>query len=137
MEPTVLIENVSKRYGEHVAVDDLSLAVPPGTIYGILGPNGAGKSTTLRMVMTIIGRDYGRNAVLGTDPAADRKVLRRVGYLPEERGLYRKMKVIDVVVFFAELKGVARDDAYRRGMEWLERMDLGDRADSKVETLSK
>ena len=137
MEPTVLIENVSKRYGEHVAVDDLSLAVPPGTIYGILGPNGAGKSTTLRMVMTIIGRDSGRIAVLGTDPAADRKVLRRVGYLPEERGLYRKMKVIDVVVFFAELKGVARDDAYRRGMEWLERMDLGDRADSKVETLSK
>ena len=81
----------------------MSLSVPQGSIYGILGPNGAGKSTTLRMVMNIIARDSGSIRVLGADPAVDRSVLRRVGYLPEERGLYKKMTVLDVIVFFGEL----------------------------------
>src|SRR5512134_1288215 len=94
------LRDVTKRYVGHLAVDDLSLSVPRGSIYGILGPNGAGKSTTLRMVMDIIARDGGSIRVLGSDPASTRAVLRRVGYLPEERGLYRKMTTIDVIVFF-------------------------------------
>jgi ABC-2 type transport system ATP-binding protein len=137
MNHTLLLESVSKRYSGHTAVDDLSLAVPPGTIYGILGPNGAGKSTTLRMVMNIIIRDAGRITLLGGDPERDRSVLRRVGFLPEERGLYKKMSVLDVIVFFAELKGVKAGDAKRRAGEWLERMGLGDWRGAKVETLSK
>src|SRR5829696_873788 len=100
------LREVTKRYVGHLAVDRLSLAVPPGTIYGILGPNGAGKSTTLRMTMNIIARDSGSIAVLGTDPAIDGTVLRRVGYLPEERGLYKKMTALDVIVFFGELRGM-------------------------------
>jgi ABC-2 type transport system ATP-binding protein len=137
MTEALRLESVTKRYSGHTAVDELSLSIPTGTVYGILGPNGAGKSTTLRMVMNIIVPDSGTISLLGSDPARDRTVLRRVGYLPEERGLHRKMKVIDVVVFFAELKGVARGVAKTRGLEWLERMGLSEWADSKVETLSK
>ena len=137
MSDALILEGVSKRYSGHTAVDDLSLAVPPGTIYGILGPNGAGKSTTLRMVMNILARDAGRISLLGGDPAADSKILRRVGFLPEERGVYRKMKVTDVIVFFAELKGVARRTARADAAGWLDRMGLGDWRMAKVETLSK
>jgi ABC-2 type transport system ATP-binding protein len=137
MRPALLIDNVSKRYDEHVAVSNLSLSVPAGTIYGILGPNGAGKSTTLRMVMNIIARDEGTISLLGADPAADRMVLRRVGYLPEERGLYKKMSVVDVIVFFAMLKGVAERTARTEADRWLERMGLAEWRQSKVETLSK
>ncbi len=137
MTPALLLENVTKRYETHLAVSNLSLAVPPGTIYGILGPNGAGKSTTLRMVMNIIARDEGSIALLGSDPAADRRVLRRVGYLPEERGLYKKMMVLDVIVFFAMLKGMTEGDARSEGTRWLEKMGLSDWRLAKVETLSK
>jgi len=137
MNQALTLEGVSKRYSGHTAVDDLSLEVPAGTIYGILGPNGAGKSTTLRMVMNIIARDAGRISLLGGDPAADPKILRRVGFLPEERGVYRKMKVTDVIVFFAELKGIDRRKARTDADAWLERMGLGDWKQAKVETLSK
>jgi ABC-2 type transport system ATP-binding protein len=137
MNEALTLDGVAKRFSGHTAVDDLSLAVPPGTIYGILGPNGAGKSTTLRMVMNIIARDQGRISLLGADPAASPKILRRVGFLPEERGVYRKMKVTDVIVFFAELKGVDRRKARADAGAWLERMALGDWAQAKVETLSK
>jgi len=137
MENALIIEGVTKSYAGHLAVDDLSLTVPRGTIYGILGPNGAGKSTTLRMVMNIILPDRGDIRLLGEDPRTRRAVLKRVGYLPEERGLYRKMRVLDVIVFFAELKGVDRRTAAAQGREWLERMDLSDWAMRKVETLSK
>jgi ABC-2 type transport system ATP-binding protein len=137
MESTLSIRNVTKRFGDFVAVDDLTLDVPRGSIYGILGPNGAGKSTTLRMVMNIIGRDTGSIDVLGADPARDREVLRRIGYLPEERGLYKKMSVLDVIVFFAQLKGLDRAPAREKARVWLERMDLADRETSRVETLSK
>jgi ABC-2 type transport system ATP-binding protein len=137
MSHALLLEGVSKSYASHAAVKNLSLTVPTGTIYGILGPNGAGKSTTLRMVMNIIIRDGGRIALLGADPERDRSVLQRVGYLPEERGLYKKMTVIDVISFFAELKGVARATAVREGTQWLERMGLADWRGAKVETLSK
>jgi ABC-2 type transport system ATP-binding protein len=137
MDPALLLRGVTKRYSGHTAVDDLSLAVPTGTIYGILGPNGAGKSTTLRMIMNIILPDTGEISLLGADPRESRSILYRVGYLPEERGLHKKMKVLDVIVFFAQLKGLERKDATEQGMRWLERMDLGKWAQSKVETLSK
>ena len=137
MTDALTLDGVSKRYSGHTAVDALSLAVPAGTIYGILGPNGAGKSTTLRMVMNIIARDAGHISLLGTDPAADTKILRNVGFLPEERGVYRKMKVTDVIVFFAELKGVDRRKARADAGVWLDRMGLGDWKQAKVETLSK
>lgn len=137
MRPALLIEDVSKRYDEHVAVSHLDLSVPVGTIYGILGPNGAGKSSTLRMVMNIIARDGGRISLFGADPAVDRTVLRRVGYLPEERGLYKKMKVIDVIIFFAMLKGVTEKTSRSEATRWLGKMGLADWHDKKVETLSK
>jgi len=137
MNDALILDGVSKRYSAHTAVDDLSLAVPKGTIYGILGPNGAGKSTTLRMVMNIIARDAGRISLLGADPATDSKVLRRVGFLPEERGIYRKMKVTDVIVFFAELKRMDRKAARASAAQWLDRMGLGDWKQARVETLSK
>jgi ABC-2 type transport system ATP-binding protein len=137
MTNALLLEDVTKRYRDMTAVDSLSLAVPRGTIYGILGPNGAGKTTTLRMIMNILQPDQGRITMLGSEPRRDRTILRRVGYLPEERGLHRRMKVIDVIVFFAQLKGMDRRNAATKGQEWLERMDLGERAQSKVETLSK
>src|SRR5215211_4634912 len=137
MNDALILEGVSKRYSGHTAVDDLSLAVPRGTIYGILGPNGAGKSTTLRMVMNILARDSGRISLLGADPATDRAVLRSVGFLPEERGIYRKMKVTDVIVFFAELKGMHRRPARAAAEQWLDRMGLGDWKQARVETLSK
>lgn len=137
MKAALLLEGVSKRYRDHTAVDNLSLAVPEGTIYGILGPNGAGKSSTLRMVMSIIARDAGTISLLGSDPERDREVLRRVGYLPEERGLYKKMKVVDVIVFFAQLKGVDAGRARSEAGRWLERMGLAEWQGSKVETLSK
>jgi ABC-2 type transport system ATP-binding protein len=133
MDKALILDRVSKRYSSHVAVDDLSLTVPPGTIYGLLGPNGAGKSTTLRMVMNIIIRDGGQISLLGADPEKDRDILRRVGFLPEERGLYRKMKVVDVIVFFAELKGVDRRTARAEAGKWLEKMGLGDWKTAKVE----
>lgn len=137
MEHALLLDGVTKRFDGHLAVDHLDLVVPRGTIFGILGPNGAGKSTTLRMVMNILLRDAGRIDLLGKDPQADRDVLRRVGFLPEERGIYRKMKVLEVIVFFARLKGMDARAAKREGEAWLERMGLAEWRDAKVEMLSK
>ncbi len=137
MNSPLTLRNLRKQFADHVAVDSLSLSVPEGTIYGILGPNGAGKSTTLRMIMNIIARDAGEVSLLGRDPARRPEVLKEVGYLPEERGLYRKMQVMDTIVFFAELKGVPAADARRLGREWLERMGLAEWEEAKVETLSK
>jgi ABC-2 type transport system ATP-binding protein len=137
MSHALTLQDVTKRYVGHLAVDKLSLAVPTASIYGILGPNGAGKSTTLRMVMNIIARDSGSISVLGADPAVDRAVLQRVGYLPEERGLYKKMKVIDVIVFFGALRGMRESAAREQGLAWLEKMGLAQWPRAKVETLSK
>jgi ABC-2 type transport system ATP-binding protein len=131
------LQDVTKRYVGHLAVDRLSVAVPTGTIYAILGPNGAGKSTTLRMVMNIIARDSGAIGLLGGDPARDAAVLRRVGYLPEERGLYKKMTALDAVVFFGALRGMTESDARAAGARWLEKMGLGQWQHAKIETLSK
>jgi ABC-2 type transport system ATP-binding protein len=137
MTQALVLDDVSKSYADHVAVRGLGLSVPAGSIYGILGPNGAGKSTTLRMIMNILLRDSGEIRLLGRDPEDDRAVLARVGYLPEERGLYRKMKVMDVIVFFARLKGVQTRVAREKGARWLERMGLEEWGNAKVETLSK
>jgi ABC-2 type transport system ATP-binding protein len=129
----VEIENVAKAFGDHVAVDDLSLTVPGGSIYGFIGPNGSGKTTTLRMVMRILHPDSGKIRVLGEESYG--AAHNRIGYLPEERGLYKKMKVKDILRFYAELKGVRN---YKRAVEsWLERLGLSDWANKKVETLSK
>src|SRR6516225_143235 len=114
----VEIDNVTKTFGQHTAVADLSLQVPAGSIYGFIGPNGSGKTTTLRMIMRILHPDRGHIRVLGvesTDAASD-----RVGYLPEERGLYRQMKVRDLLRFYAELKGCRHNKPAIDS--WLERM---------------
>jgi ABC-2 type transport system ATP-binding protein len=137
MEPTLSLRGVGKRFSDHVAVDSLDFTVPSGTIYGILGPNGAGKSTTLRMIMNIIAPDSGKISLLGRDPAEHPRVLKQVGYLPEDRGLYRKMKVIDTIVFFGRLKGLSGREAKRRAVVWLDRLGLADWRDAKVQTLSK
>ncbi len=134
----IVIEDVTKTFRQHVAVDNLSLQVPSGSIYGFIGPNGSGKTTTLRMIMRILYPDRGVLRVLD-EPAANqennRSILDRVAYLPEERGLYKQMRVREVLRFYAELKGFRRSvpeiDA------WLKRMDLGAWADKKVEALSK
>ncbi len=133
--PVIEARDVVKRYGDFVAVDRVSLTVPQGTIFGLLGPNGAGKSTTIRMLLRIMLPDEGGIRVLGGD-VADLDV-ERIGYLPEERGLYKKMKVGEILMFFAEIKGIARAEARRRALQWLERMDLLDRAAKPVEELSK
>src|SRR5829696_10592123 len=101
----VAIESVTKTFGSFTAVDDLSLAVPAGTIYGFIGPNGSGKTTTLRMIMRIIHPDRGTIGVLGEDAHRGGAAHDAVGYLPEERGLYKQMKVVDLLHFYAQLKG--------------------------------
>lgn len=129
----VEIENVTKTFGEHKAVDDLSLTVPTGTVYGFIGPNGSGKTTTLRMIMRILHPNEGTIRVLGeTNLAAANN---RVSYLPEERGLYKKMKVHEILRFYAELKG--RRDCKQDIADWLERLDLSEWAAKRVEALSK
>ncbi len=129
----VVIENVSKRFGAFTAVDKLSLAVPRNCIYGFIGPNGSGKTTTMRMIMRLYLPDDGKLEVLGRhdDHSADD----RVGYLPEERGLYKKMRVREILSFFAALKGCY--DVRADITTWLERLELAAWADKKVETLSK
>ena len=135
-EPIVDIHSITKRYSGHTAVQDLSLAVPRGAVYGLLGPNGAGKTTTIRMIMNIIVPDEGTISLFGME-AAGRDVSHRVGYLPEERGLYKKMKVHDLLVFLAETKGVARQLARTRATEWLDRLGLSEWARRRVDDLSK
>ena len=134
--PAVLLEGVTKRFSGHTAVRDLSLKVPSGGIFGLLGPNGAGKSTTIRMIMDIIEPDQGSITILGSDSRA-RDLSSRLGYLPEERGLYKKMKVLDHLVFLGEVKGVGHGDAKKRAGAWLERLGLGEWATKKIEDLSK
>jgi len=134
-EPVVLLENVVKRYGGFTAVDDLSFAVAPGEIYGFLGPNGAGKTTTLRMMLDIINPTAGRIAILGSASAIP--VRRRIGYLPEERGLYKKMKAVDSIAYFSQLRGMSRGAARKRAMALLEEFGLAEFARSKCEALSK
>src|SRR5438128_6159442 len=122
-EYAIDIVNVTKRFAEYTAVRDLTLRVPTGSVYGLLGPNGAGKTTTIRMILNIIAPDSGMIHIFGR-PSNDPKITERLGYLPEERGLYRKMQVRRVLKFLAELKGVRGSDADRRSDERLERLSL-------------
>src|SRR5438046_6629533 len=122
--PILVLDRVSKRFAGHIAVDELSLSVPRGVIYGLLGPNGAGKTTTIRMIMNILEPDGGVVQVFG-EPDGGRAHSERIGYLPEERGLYRKMRVLDVLVFLGEMKGLDRRRARPQAEAWRERIGLG------------
>jgi len=133
-EPAIFIDKLRKAYSTVVAVDDVSLDVPRGEIFGLLGPNGAGKTTTIRMLMDIIKPDAGEARVLGEPPGASR---RRVGYLPEERGLYRSLKVIDCLGYLGELKGMSRSAARQRARELLAKVELAEWGKRKVEELSR
>ncbi len=134
-ESAVVLQSVTKKYGDFTAVDGVDLVVPRGSIYGFLGPNGAGKTTTIRMILDIVKPTRGSITVLGADSAL--KVRNRIGYLPEEKGLYKKMKAWAIVAYFAQLKGIAAKEAKRRAYELLEKYGLKDFSDAKCETLSK
>lgn len=135
-ESVISVERVTKRFAGHTAVRDLSLAVPRGGIFGLLGPNGAGKSTTIRMMLDIIEPDEGKIAILGGALGA-RDLSKRIGFLPEERGLYKKMKVLDHLVFLGEIRGLSAGHARERATWWLGQLGLGDWVGKKVEDLSK
>jgi len=133
--PVVEIEGVTKTFGQHRAVDDLSLTVPRGSIYGFIGPTGSGKTTTLRMIMRIYFPDPGSGSIRVLGMEDHTAATDRIGYLPEERGLYKKMKVRDLLRFYAELKGCQMHKSAID--EWLDRLGLIDWAGKKIDTLSK
>ncbi len=130
------VESITKRFGAHVAVSAFSFRVPVGTIYGILGPNGAGKSTTLRMINNIIMPDEGKITILDSF-APGREAAKRIGYLPEERGLYPKMKVWEALSFFGQLRGLSRAVGKQRADEWLERLEISKWRNNRIRDLSK
>jgi ABC-2 type transport system ATP-binding protein len=129
------LKNVRKAYQGHVAVKGLDLEVPKGSVFGLLGPNGAGKTTSIRMAMDIIGPDSGEVLIMGRK--SDKSLRDRIGYMPEERGLYQKMVVEELLVFMAELKGVKPAESRRRMMPWLEKLGLGGWHKKKANELSK
>jgi ABC-2 type transport system ATP-binding protein len=135
METAVSLYDIRKTFGTHKAVDGLSFEIPRGTVFGLLGRNGAGKTTTIRMILDIIRPDSGSIEILGRP--MDATVKDRLGYLPEERGLYPKMKVLDMLEFFGSVKGLKPAEARKRALPWLERLELGEWKDKKVEDLSK
>jgi ABC-2 type transport system ATP-binding protein len=135
MTPPLELRDVRKSYGDFVAVNGVSLTVPPGSIFGLLGPNGAGKTSTIRMIMDITAPDSGEVRFFG-HPRTDDD-LRRVGYLPEERGLYRKMTVLDQLVFLGEIRGLKKKELLPKIEHWLDRVDLAGWKKKKVEELSK
>ena len=128
------VEHLSRSYGDFRAVDDLSFEVHQGEIFGLLGPNGAGKTTTIRIIMSILEADGGTVTVLGEPPGVARA---RVGYLPEERGLYPDQKLMNVLIYLGQLKGTDAKVARARAERWLDRVGLADRADEKVKSLSR
>ncbi len=129
------VENVSKAYSSHLALDNVSLSVPEGKVYGLLGPNGAGKTTLIRIINHITAPDKGQVYLDGHLLTQDD--VEKIGYLPEERGLYKKMKVGEQAVFFARLKGLSKADATRELRTWFEKFDILSWWDKKVEELSK
>jgi ABC-2 type transport system ATP-binding protein len=134
--PVVAAERITKRFAGHTAVRGLTLTVPGGGLYGLLGPNGAGKTTTIRMLLNIITPDEGK-VILFDREGTGRDLSARIGYLPEERGLYPKMKVLDQLAFLGEAKGLSRWDARKRARAWLDRLGLGEWSLRKVTDLSK
>jgi ABC-2 type transport system ATP-binding protein len=135
MPAAIAIDHASKYFGEYLAVNQLSLDVPAGSIYGFLGRNGAGKTTTLRMITGILDPDAGSVSVL--DGCAPKTVRTRTGYLPEENGLYKDMRVLDMVAYFGQLRGLERREAVSRARTRLAAAGLGERLESKCNTLSK
>ena len=129
------VEHVTKRYAGHTALNDVSLSIPKGSVYGLLGPNGAGKTTLIRIINRITAPDTGRVLLGGREIAPED--VRRIGYLPEERGLYKKMKVGEQAVFFARLKGLSRRDAVARLKKWFVKFGIEGWWDKKIEELSK
>src|SRR5881396_2759351 len=134
-KPTLVLEHVSKSFGEFAAVSDLSLQVRPGRVFGLIGPNGAGKTTTIRMIVNITVPDTGRVELFGQPMST--ALQDRIGYLPEERGLYRKMKVGEQLRFFAELKDLRGKEADERIDNWLRRLQLSDWKEKRTKELSK
>ena len=134
-DEAIRLSGVNKAFSGHRAVEDLSLSVPRGAAFGLLGPNGAGKTTTLRMILNVLGPDSGTIEILGRP--ANQETRDRIGYMPEERGLYPRMVVEEQLLFFAELKGVPRKEAARRLSPWLERLGLADWRQRKLNELSK
>jgi len=135
-QAAVLVDRVTKRFAGHTAVHQLSLEVPRGGIFGLLGPNGAGKTTTIRMMLHVITPDEGTITLFG-GTGTGRDLAHRVGYLPEERGLYKKMRVLDHLIFLAEIRSLSRAEARRRGLQWLDRLGLNDWTNHRIEDLSK
>ena len=129
------LKQVCKSYETHLAVDNLSFAIEQGSVFGLLGPNGAGKTSSIRMMIGITVPDTGEVGMFGAP--FHRGMLQMVGYLPEERGLYKKMKVLEMLVFLAQLKGLDSTTATKRATEWMQRLDLGDWLKNKIEELSK
>ena len=129
------VEHVTKQYAGHKALDDVSLAIPKGSVYGLLGPNGAGKTTLIRIINRITAPDSGRVMFGGREISPED--VYRIGYLPEERGLYKKMKVGEQAVFFARLKGLSRREAVVRLKQWFVKFGIQDWWDKKIEELSK
>jgi ABC-2 type transport system ATP-binding protein len=134
-KPTLIIDHVTKSFGDFTAVSDLSLQVKPGRVFGLIGPNGAGKTTTIRMIVNITVPDSGRIELLGQPMST--ALQDRIGYLPEERGLYKRMKVGEQLRFFAELKDLSGREADRRIDEWLKKLGLADWKDKRAKDLSK
>ena len=133
--PVVELAGVTKAYDQKIAVNNLSLSIEAGQMFGLLGPNGAGKTSSIRMIIGITIPDSGTVSLFGKP--FSRQSLERVGYLPEERGLYKKMKVLDQLIFFGELHGVAPAEARKRAVEWAKRMEIADSLLKKTEELSK
>ena len=133
--PTIELARVRKTYDPFVAVNDLTFSIAEGSVFGLLGPNGAGKTSTIRMMIGITAPDSGEIRVFGKP--FERKSLNKVGYLPEERGLYKKMKVLDQLAFLGELHGMAAAEARKKAVAWCERLDIAEKLDKKVEELSK
>jgi ABC-2 type transport system ATP-binding protein len=132
---TIQLNKVRKTYDSFVAVDDLSFNIEQGGVFGLLGPNGAGKTSSIRMMIGITAPDSGEINMFGRP--FERKSLQRVGYLPEERGLYRKMKVLDQLIFLGELHGMSAGSARQKAIEWCERLEITEKLQNKVEELSK
>src|SRR5215469_16996661 len=132
---TIELAQVRKSYGDFVAVNNLSFNIAEGSVFGLLGPNGAGKTSTIRMMIGITAPDSGEVRVFGQP--FDRKCLEKIGYLPEERGLYKKMKMLDQLIFLGELHGMAATAARQKAIEWCKRLDISEKLANKVEELSK
>ena len=136
MTAALRVDSIVKKFGNHTAVDGVSFEVPSGSVYGILGPNGAGKSTTLRMINDIIAPDAGKITLFGKHSPGP-EAAAQIGYLPEERGLYPKMKVVEMVAFMGELRGLSGSESRKRAQAWIERLGLAQWMKNRVQDLSK